>query len=85
MWKRIDRDALKTSGTSPDKGVIEELDPKPKPVLFTDDMAALKREMVKEEENPLQMVYFVDVQVSTVEGRRVAYRVLGYHGKERLE
>jgi hypothetical protein len=85
VWKRIDRDALRTSGTSPDKAVIEELDPKPKPVLFTDDMAPLKQEMVREEDNPMRMVYFVDVQVSTVEGRIVSYRVLGYHGKEPLD
>jgi hypothetical protein len=30
VWTRLDRSPAKTEGSSPDKGVIEEIDPKPK-------------------------------------------------------
>jgi hypothetical protein len=85
-WSRVDRGTAKTAGTSsPDKGLIEEIDPKPHAVLFIDSMAYLKREMIDDEENAFQTVYFVDVSVSRVAGRIVAYRIIGYHGKEPLE
>jgi hypothetical protein len=48
-------------------------------------MTYLKREMIDDEENAFQSVYFVDVSVSRVAGRIVAYRIIGYHGKEPLE
>ncbi|MEY9179750.1 hypothetical protein [Bradyrhizobium sp. USDA 313] len=86
VWKRLDRDAGKTDGrTSPDKGVIEEIDPRAHAILFTDEMLPIKRQMIDDEENPYQNVYFVDVEVSRVNGKVVSYRVTGYHGYEVLE
>lgn len=84
IWKRLDRDPAQTQGRSPDKGLIEEIDPKPKAVLFTDDLTYLKDEMIADEENPYQKVYFVDVEISRIGGRIAAYRVYGYHGKDDL-
>ena len=84
IWKQIHKDAIKSAGTSPDKGVIEEIDQKVHPILFADDMASLKRQMVSDDDNPLQKIYFVDVEVSRVQGKVVSYRVVGYHGKEEL-
>ena len=87
IWSRLDRESAKTIGTSShDKGLIEEIDHKPHAVLFIESMAYLKREMVDDfEKNPLQTVYFVDVSVSRAAGHIVAYRIIGYHGKEPLE
>ncbi|HUP78330.1 MAG TPA: hypothetical protein VM260_07165 [Pirellula sp.] len=36
VFSRLDSATAKVDGPSPDKAVIEELDPKPRPVLFTD-------------------------------------------------
>lgn len=85
VWKRLDRDAVKSEGSTPDKALIEEIDPRPKPVLFADDLSYLKREMIEDEANPYQKVYFVDVEVSRVSGKVTAYRVSGYHGKDDLD
>lgn len=85
IWSRLDRDRAAKSGSSPDKALIEELDRRPKPVFFTDDMEHLKREMIEDEDNPYQKVYFVDVQISRTQDKIVSYRVIGYHGKEDLE
>jgi hypothetical protein len=85
-WARLDREEAKVKGTtSPDKGVIEEIDPNPKAVLFTDAMAAVKKDMISDTDNPLQAVYFVDVQIVRVGGKIVAYRVIAYHGKDELD
>jgi hypothetical protein len=86
VWQRLDRDDAKTEGrTSPDKGVIEEIDRRSHAILFTDELLPLKRLMIDDQENPYQNVYFVDVEVSRVNGRVVSYRVTGYHGSEILE
>lgn len=83
VWHRLARDDARTEGTrSPDQGKIEELDAKPHAVMFTDDMAYIKREMIDDEANPYQKVYFVDIEVSRIGGKITAYRIYGYHGKE---
>jgi hypothetical protein len=86
VWTRLDRQEAKTEGVrSPDQGVIEEIDDKPHPVFFTDELSHLKREMIEHDENPYQIVYFVDVEVSRAKGRVASYRVVGYHGKTYLD
>ena len=40
--------------------------------------------MIDDDENPMQKVYFVDVEVSRVNDKVMAYRVIGYHGKDDL-
>lgn len=85
IWKRLDKDQVRTKGSTPDKGLIEDIDPRPRAVHFTDNMTFLKREMMQDTENPYLYVYYVDVEVSRVSGLVIAYRVVGYHGKEGLD
>jgi hypothetical protein len=86
VWKRLDRDETKPEAkSSPDRALIEEIDPRPHALFFTDEMAFLKKQMIDEEDHPFHHVYFVDVSVSRISGRVVSYRVIGYHGKEALE
>ena len=87
VWKQLARDLAKTDGKkSPDKAIIAEIDPKPHPVFFTDDMASLKSDMIDNEENPYQKVFFVDVDISRVPGGGVGnYRVTAYHGSDDFE
>lgn len=86
VWKRLDRDDVKSAAkTTPDRALIEEIDEKPHAVFFTDEMSHLKKQMIGDEDNPYQAIYFVDVVVSRSSGKVVSYRVIGYHGKEELE
>jgi hypothetical protein len=86
VWKRLDRDETRPEAKStPDRALIEEIDPKSHAVFFTDEMSTLKKQMIDDEKNPYQTVYFVDVSVSRVSGKVVSYRVIGYHGKDELE
>jgi hypothetical protein len=86
VWKRLDRDETRPEAkSSPDRALIEEIDLKPHAVFFTDEMSILKKQMIDDEENPYQSIYFVDVNVSRVSGKVVSYRVIGYHGKDELE
>jgi hypothetical protein len=85
VWKRLDRDETRPEAkSSPDRALIEEIDTKPHAVFFTDEMSILKKQIIGDELNPYQSVYFVDVSVSRVSGKVVSYRVIGYHGKEEL-
>jgi hypothetical protein len=86
VWKRLDRDETKPEAkSSPDRALIEEIDTKPHAVFFTDEMSYLKKQMIDDEENPYQNIYFVDVSVSRLSDKVVSYRVIGFHGKEELE
>ena len=85
-WSRLDRHGPKAgSQNSPDKALIPEVDTTPRPVFFEDEVAYIRREMIEEEENPFQTIYFVDVIVSRLNGKVTHYRVVGYHGKDRLD
>lgn len=84
VFSRLDIAKAKVEGPSPDKAVIEELDPKPHPVLFTDEMIPIKKAMIDEQIRPFKKVYFVDVQVSRIGGKIVSYRIVGYHGNDDL-
>lgn len=85
VWTRLDREPATVKGTkSPDKGLIEEIDPKPKAILFTDELSCLKTEMLAEDENPMKKVYFVDVEISRIRDKIAAYRIVGFHGSDDL-
>ena len=85
VWSRLDRDPAKVKGVhSPDEGLIEEIDPKSKAILFTDELSYLKKQMLDEDENPMKKVYFVDVEISRVGEKITAYRIVGYHGNDDL-
>ncbi|NZD54184.1 hypothetical protein [Rhizobium leguminosarum] len=84
VWQKIDRSEARTAGaTSPDKGRIEEIDPRAKSILFHEDVAEVKSEIMGEA--LLQMVYYVDVEIVRVDDKIKAYRVVGYHGKEPID
>lgn len=84
-WHQLAKDAPKTEGKrSPDQGIIEEIDKGAHAVLFTDDTAHLKNELIGDGENPYRMIYFVDVEVSRIASKVVSYRVLSFHGKQEL-
>jgi hypothetical protein len=86
VWAGLDTDNARLRGQrNPDKGLIEEIDPKPRPVFFEDQFAYLKKEMLEDEENPYRKIYFVDVSVSRVEGRVASYRIVGFHGTDERE
>lgn len=87
VWSQLARDAAKTDGAqSPDKGIIADLDKKPRPVFFTDETSFLKREMIDDEENPYKKVFFVDVEISRLASGKIGnYRITGYHGKDDSE
>lgn len=81
VWSGLDKVKARQRGLrSPDKAVIEEIDPKARPVFFEDAFAYLKQEMLEGEDNPYRLIYFVDVEISRVEGRVASYRVTGFHG-----
>lgn len=85
IWKRLDRDHTKSQKSSPDKAQIDSIDRKAKPVFFVDSLRYLKQQMIEDETNPYQQVYFVDVYVNRIDGRTVSYKVVGYHGKDDLD
>lgn len=81
VWAGLDTDKPRVKGArSPDKARIESIDAKPRPVFFDDEFAYLKQDMLGGIENPYRKVYFVDVSVSTVDGKVAAYKIVGFHG-----
>ncbi len=84
-WHQLNRDSLKQRGVSPDKGIIEELDVSPKPILFADETSSFKNHMIMEDDNPYRQVHFVDVEVCRISSKIVSYRVVGYHGSDELK
>lgn len=85
LWKTFDKSPARTEGQrSPDKGIIEEIDPAPKAILFGDDEAGLKADILASDENPMQMVYYVDVEIIRVEKKIKAYRIVNFQGKDPL-
>ena len=83
IWDGLDRAGARKAGKrSPDKGLIEEIDGKPRPVFFEDEFSYLKGEMLDGEENPYRKIYFVDVIVSHVGGRVASYKIIGFHGTD---
>lgn len=67
------RDSEKTG----EKGVIEEISPKPLAVVYASDLARdrIKSEMLAGDRNVYKLGFFVDVNVSTKAGKPVAYRI----------
>ena len=81
VWAGMDTDKPRSKGhRNPDKGIIEDIDARPRPVFFEDKFSYLKADMLEGEENPYRLIYFVDVSVSRVEGKIASYRIVGFHG-----
>lgn len=86
VWKRLDRGKARTESLmTPDRALIEEIDKRDRPTFFTNETSDLKDKMIGDDENPWRRVYFVDVEVSRVDGKVVSYRIIGYHGKTDLD
>lgn len=74
-------DDLKVGRKTSEKGIVERVDLKPRPLIYASDLAGqrLKDEIQKEEGNPFQKGFVVDLDVETVGGKPRAYRVLAVH------
>lgn len=67
------KDADKTG----EKGIIEDISPKPLAVVYASDLARerIKSEMLSGDRNIYKLGFFVDVNVATKAGKPVAYRI----------
>lgn len=67
----------KDSDKSGEKGVIEDLDPRPLSIVYASDLAKerIKSEMLNGDKNSFKLGFFVDVNVQMKGGRPVAYRI----------
>ena len=68
-------------GTAGDRAIIESISPRDVKCTFYNE--GLKSAMLLGEENPFQFAYEVDVDVETVGGRPVLYKIVAFH--QRLE
>lgn len=63
IWKTLDRSPPKTDGVrAPDKAVVPMLDERAHSVTFGEN-TAVKQAIVAGDENPMQMIYYVDIAV----------------------
>lgn len=75
---KFDQVRSNISSNSGNKASIDTLfDGKSLAVIFQDD--DLKREILKDEHNPINKAFFVDVEVSTIGGKPVAYKIIALH------
>lgn len=67
----------KAADKSGEKGVIEDISPKPLAIVYASDLAKerIKSEMLDGDRNIYKLGFFVDVNVQTRNGRPVAYRI----------
>lgn len=71
----------KDSGKTGEKGIIEDISPKPLAVVYASDLARerIKSEMLSGDRNIYKLGFFVDVNVATRAGQPVAYRIKEVH------
>jgi hypothetical protein len=67
----------KEAGKTGEKGIIEDISPKPLAVVYASDLARerIKSEMLAGDRNIYKLGFFVDVNVATKGGQPVAYRI----------
>lgn len=67
----------KDSDKSGEKGIIEDIDPRPLSIVYASDLAKerIKSEMLNGDKNVYKLGFFVDVNVQMKSGRPVAYRI----------
>lgn len=68
---------LKDAEKTGEKGIIEDVSPKPLAVVYASELARerIKSEMVSGDRNIYKLGFFVDVNVQTRNGKPVAYRI----------
>ncbi len=71
----------KEEGKTGEKGLIEDISPKPLSVIYASDLARerIKSEMLSGDRNIYKLGFFVDVNVATRAGKPVAYRTKAVH------
>lgn len=74
-------DNLKVGRKTSEKGIVERIDLKPRALIYASDLAGqrIKDEILKDEGNPFQKGFIVDLDVETVGGKPQAYRILAVH------
>lgn len=76
-WHQAESGPARTTGSSPDKGVIEASGSvRPLKILFNEDGKGLKERMVGGEENPFSYYWIVDAEAIVVEGRFIACKII---------
>lgn len=74
VWYVAKNDITSQSG---DKGIISTISDKPCKVIF--DTQGLKEAMMMMSDNPLHKAFVVDVEVTYIEDKPIAYKVLRLH------
>ncbi|SDW33923.1 hypothetical protein [Paracoccus sanguinis] len=74
-------DDLKVGRKTSEKGIVERVDLKPRALIYASDLAGqrIKDEILKDDGNPFQKGFVVDLDVETVGGKPRAYRILAVH------
>ncbi|MEM7522083.1 MAG: hypothetical protein AAF307_13755 [Pseudomonadota bacterium] len=68
VFEQANRGPGKEKGRTGDRGRIEEVSDKVLPVYFRQVIQDLKERVMQGEENPLNLVFLVDVQVRRIHG-----------------
>lgn len=77
--EQANRGPGKEKGRTGDRGLIPEISDKVLPVYFRLSIQDLKEKMMQGEENPLNLVFVVDVHVQMIEGQPRGYTVVEIH------
>ena len=80
---RADKDHHGSSGRSPERGIIESIYSKALQVHWVSEMDSKRIKSL--EENIFSLIFTVDVNVETVRGKPVSYRVVKLHGWEPMD
>lgn len=77
--EQANRGPGKEKGRTGDRGRVPEISDKILPVYFRQSIQDLKEKMMQGEENPLNLVFVVDVHVQRIEGDPKGYTVVEIH------
>ena len=77
--EQANRGPGKEKGRTGDRGRIPEVSDKVLPVYFRQSIQDLKERMMQGEENPLNLVFVVDVHVQRIDGEPKGYTVVEIH------
>ncbi|KIT16729.1 hypothetical protein [Jannaschia aquimarina] len=77
--EQANRGRGKEKGRTGDKGRIPEVSDKVLPVYFRQSIQDIKEQVMQGEENPLNLVFVVDVHVQRIDGEPKGYTVVEIH------
>jgi hypothetical protein len=83
--EQANRGPGKEKGRTGDRGRIPEVSDKVLPVYFRQSIQDLKERMMQGEENPLNLVFVVDVHVQRIDGEPKGYTVVEIHESNQRE